>query len=57
VPEDANALKLRVRQYCRARLEPYKVPAIIDVVTDDHYSARFKKARNQPPGRQRVAGP
>jgi long-chain acyl-CoA synthetase len=48
VPEDPEALKRRVRQFCRARLEPYKVPAVIDVVVEDHYGARFKKSRNRP---------
>lgn len=46
-PEDPDAFKLRVRQFCRARLERYKIPAVIDVVVEDHYGARFKKSRNQ----------
>jgi acyl-CoA synthetase (AMP-forming)/AMP-acid ligase II len=46
VPEDPNALKRRVRQLCQARLERYKIPAVIDVVVEDHYGARFKKSRN-----------
>jgi acyl-coenzyme A synthetase/AMP-(fatty) acid ligase len=45
VPEDPDALKRRVRQFCRARLEPYKVPVVVDVVVEDHYGARFKKSR------------
>src|SRR5262245_29466095 len=47
VPEDPDALKRRVRQFCQARLERYKMPAVIDVVVEDHYGARFKKSRNQ----------
>jgi len=47
VPEDPETLKRRVRQFCNARLERYKMPAIIDVVVEDHYGARFKKSRNQ----------
>ena len=47
VPEDPDALKRRVRQFCRARLEPYKMPAVINVVAEDHYGARFKKSRNR----------
>ncbi len=47
VPEDPDALKRRARQFCRGRLEPYKVPAVIDVVVEDHYGARFKKSRNR----------
>jgi hypothetical protein len=46
VPEDPDALKRRVRQFCHARLERYKIPAVIDVVVEDHYSARFKKLRD-----------
>jgi acyl-CoA synthetase (AMP-forming)/AMP-acid ligase II len=45
VPEDPDVLKRRVREFCRARLERYKMPAIIDVVVEDHYGARFKKSR------------
>jgi acyl-CoA synthetase (AMP-forming)/AMP-acid ligase II len=45
VPEDPGALKRRVRQFCQARLERYKLPAVIDVVAEDHHGARFKKAR------------
>jgi acyl-CoA synthetase (AMP-forming)/AMP-acid ligase II len=45
-PEDPDALKRRVRQFCHARLERYKIPAVIDVVVEDHYGARFKKSRH-----------
>ena len=45
VPEEPDALKRRVRQFCHARLERYKVPAVIDVVVEDHHGARFKKSR------------
>jgi acyl-CoA synthetase (AMP-forming)/AMP-acid ligase II len=45
VQEDPAAFKQRVREFCRARLERYKVPAVIEVVTEDHYGARFKKSR------------
>jgi long-chain acyl-CoA synthetase len=45
VQEDPDTLKRRVREFCRSRLERYKVPAVIDVVAEDHYSARFKKSR------------
>jgi acyl-coenzyme A synthetase/AMP-(fatty) acid ligase len=60
VPEDPDALKRRVRQFCRARLEPYKIPALIEVVVEDHYGARFKKARNRTsvrPSADTEAGP
>jgi long-chain acyl-CoA synthetase len=45
LPEDPDEFKRRVRQFCRARLEPYKIPAVVDVVIEDHHSARFKKTR------------
>jgi len=47
VPEDPGTLKRRVRQFCHARLERYKVPAIIDVVVKDHHTERFKKSRSR----------
>jgi acyl-CoA synthetase (AMP-forming)/AMP-acid ligase II len=47
VPEDPGALKRRVRQFCRARLEGYKMPAVIDVVAENHHGARFKKSRGR----------
>jgi long-chain acyl-CoA synthetase len=46
-PEDPDALKRRVRQFCHARLERYKIPAVIDVVVEDHYGIRFKKSRDR----------
>jgi len=45
-PEDPDALKRRVHQFCRARLERYKVPAVIEIASVDQYGARFKKSRN-----------
>jgi long-chain acyl-CoA synthetase len=54
-PEDPDALKRRVRQFCQARLERYKIPAVIDVVVEDHYGARFKKSRD-PASIRRAAG-
>jgi acyl-CoA synthetase (AMP-forming)/AMP-acid ligase II len=44
-PEDAAAFERRVYEFCRARLEPYKVPAVIDIVTGAHHGERFKKVR------------
>jgi hypothetical protein len=45
VQEDSDALKRRVREFCRARLERYKMPAVIEVVMEDQHSVRFKKSR------------
>src|SRR6266480_2628910 len=55
MPEDPDSLKRRVRQFCHARLERYKIPAVIDVVVEDHYGARFKKSRD-PALIRRAAG-
>jgi len=44
--EGSDQLKQKVRKFCQARLEPYKVPVIIDIVAEDHHGARFKKSRN-----------
>jgi acyl-CoA synthetase (AMP-forming)/AMP-acid ligase II len=46
-PEDPESLRRRVRQCCRERLERYKIPAVIEVVQEDHHSERFKKARSR----------
>lgn len=46
-PEDPDLFKQRVRQFCRGRLERYKVPAVIEIIEQDHHGARFKKARNE----------
>ena len=45
VQEDFDALKRRVREFCSARLERYKIPAVIEVVMEDQHSVRFKKSR------------
>jgi long-chain acyl-CoA synthetase len=45
-PEDPEALKRRVRAFCKDRLERFKVPATIEIVDTDHYGDRFKKLRS-----------
>jgi acyl-CoA synthetase (AMP-forming)/AMP-acid ligase II len=45
VPEDAAAAALRLRRYCEARLERYKVPVKIEISDGDHHGDRFKKNR------------
>jgi long-chain acyl-CoA synthetase len=47
LPEDEHTFKRRVREFCRGRLEPYKMPAVINVVAEDHHGSRFKKSRNR----------
>jgi acyl-CoA synthetase (AMP-forming)/AMP-acid ligase II len=49
VSEDPGVFERRVRQFCQARLERYKNPAIIEVVVEDHHGARFKKSRGRAP--------
>lgn len=44
-PEPLPELRRRLREFCRARLAPYKIPARIEIVEDAQYSARFKKMR------------
>jgi long-chain acyl-CoA synthetase len=46
--EDAGAFRQRVREYCRNRLEPFKIPARIEIVNNNQFSGRFKKMRNSP---------
>lgn len=48
-PEDERQLRRRVRAFCRARLEPFKVPATIEVSYVRLHSDRFKKVRAVTP--------
>ncbi|MFC4565148.1 class I adenylate-forming enzyme family protein [Nocardiopsis mangrovi] len=44
--EDARAVARRVREHCLRRLEPFKVPAVVEVSARPQHSDRFKKIRN-----------
>ena len=44
-PEDPASARARLRAYCRARLAPHKVPAKIEVLSDEQFNARFKRVR------------
>ncbi|GAA3837329.1 class I adenylate-forming enzyme family protein [Streptomyces chiangmaiensis] len=44
-PTDERAFRHAVRAHCRARLEAFKVPAIIEISDADHHNDRFKKTR------------
>jgi len=44
-PEDEATFERRLYEFCRGRLEPYKIPAVVEIVTDAHHSERFKKVR------------
>ncbi len=45
--EDPVPFKRRVREYCRSRMESFKIPARIEIVQDDQFSGRFKKLRRR----------
>ncbi|ABZ83329.1 amp-dependent synthetase and ligase [Heliomicrobium modesticaldum Ice1] len=49
-PEEAAVVKKRLRQFCRSRLAPYKVPVKVTVVEGRFFSERFKKMRKDLPG-------
>jgi long-chain acyl-CoA synthetase len=44
-PEDEREFTRRLARFCRARLQPYKVPIKVTVATERQHSARFKKLR------------
>ena len=44
-PEDADALERRIREGCRGRLAPFKIPAMIHVASGALCGERFKKIR------------
>jgi acyl-coenzyme A synthetase/AMP-(fatty) acid ligase len=44
--ENEQSVRRRVRQYCRERLEPFKVPVVIVVSSEAQHSERFKKVRS-----------
>ncbi len=46
--EDERALTARARRFCRERLEPFKVPALVQVSARPQHSDRFKKVRSAP---------
>jgi acyl-CoA synthetase (AMP-forming)/AMP-acid ligase II len=45
-PEDPELFKRRVRAFCAARLERFKIPAVVEIVEAVHHGARFKKVRS-----------
>lgn len=44
--ENERSVQARVREYCGRRLEPFKVPAVVEVATGPQHSDRFKKIRS-----------
>lgn len=43
--EPLSTLKKRIRTYCKVKLEPFKIPAHVEIVTERQISDRFKKVR------------
>ncbi len=43
--EDRNNFSVRLRKYCSAKLQNYKVPVKINIADEGQYSERFKKIR------------
>ncbi len=44
-PEDPLDLEDRVLAFCETRLAPYKVPGVVQIVSEDLHNQRFKKVR------------
>ena len=44
-PEGFAPFRKRVREFCRGRLDPFKIPARMEIVQNDQFSGRFKKMR------------
>ena len=49
-PEDVLSLERRIHEFFRGRLEPYKIPAIVEIVDGAHHGERFKKVRPRANG-------
>jgi acyl-CoA synthetase (AMP-forming)/AMP-acid ligase II len=45
--EDFLSFKSRVREYCKSRLESFKIPTRIEIVEKELFNSRFKKIRFQ----------
>jgi acyl-CoA synthetase (AMP-forming)/AMP-acid ligase II len=43
--EDSELLRKRVRDFCRGRLSPYKIPVKVEIATETLLNARYKKMR------------
>jgi long-chain acyl-CoA synthetase len=46
-PEPIDQVLKRIRRHCRSRLEPFMVPATIEIRGEPFHGDRFKKMRNQ----------
>jgi long-chain acyl-CoA synthetase len=54
-PEPVEQVLKRIRRYCKDRLEPFKVPASIELQEEPFHGGRFKKMRSQAWSPARVA--
>lgn len=45
VTEEPAVMQRRIRAHCRAKLEPFKIPAVVEISGDRQHSDRFKKIR------------
>ena len=45
-PADRREVTRAVQEHCRARLEPFKVPVVVEISDADQHSVRYKKMRN-----------
>lgn len=45
-PEDVSMLKKRVRNFCKDKLEGYKIPVKIEIDNEIRHTKRFKKVRS-----------
>ncbi|MDN8600274.1 long-chain fatty acid--CoA ligase [Citrobacter sp. S2-9] len=45
--EDIGLFKERVKVFCKSRLEPYKIPVVIEITQSELHSERFKMIRSK----------
>jgi acyl-CoA synthetase (AMP-forming)/AMP-acid ligase II len=48
-PEETKKTAVRIKKFCREKLEPYKIPVKVNLVNEKQYNNRFKKARTRHP--------
>lgn len=44
-PEDPRAFKVRMHAFCRDKLASYKIPVKVEILSEEQYSARYKRMR------------
>ncbi|MCK5405972.1 MAG: long-chain fatty acid--CoA ligase, partial [Candidatus Krumholzibacteria bacterium] len=47
-PEDRVDFTKRLKKYCGAQLESFKIPVKVNIVSEPLHSERFKKTRRKP---------